>query len=325
MTCNTQNLERKFETALSNLATGRGMRNCKYLPEASFYAVKLGLDESTFLDRVQNATIGLETSAIHRAYRSASRKFQPGATSPTAGHPYTYRAKTKRTYPHYVRELIYKGRAVRTLEGLSRLSPNLEALTPGEQTWSHVRRLFSNDRDYSFIFKKDPPTPGILGFSLMRVGDWLRNLQRHPSPGELVVPNPFSGLKHETSTGDLSYIGQDCLTSFPHLIIEFDDLPLEEQCAFWYGFLQGFRGGANPLVSLVYSGGKSIHGCIRIGALDLMTQQTQRAKVISMLASDPDKSYRADVESMRPRQGTRLAGVKRDSTERLQRLLWLST
>lgn len=80
---------------------------------------------------------------------------------------------------------------------------------------------------------------------------------------------------------------------------------------------------ALPLVSLVYSGNKSIHGVIRVDAPDLPTCNHYRAKILSLYGADPDPRYRLDPQALHPLTGTRLAGVIRKSTGKAQELLWL--
>lgn len=104
------------------------------------------------------------------------------------------------------------------------------------------------------------------------------------------------------------------------MVFEFDGMALEDQCRFWGGFV---RRGCLPLVSLVYSGNKSIHGVIRVDAPDIGAWNRYREKVLRLFASDGEGRYRLDPQALHPLIGTRLAGAVRGSTGKIQELLWV--
>ena len=77
------------------------------------------------------------------------------------------------------------------------------------------------------------------------------------------------------------------------------------------------------LAMLVYSGGKSIHGLLRINASDILAQGAWRTRLRNLFASNPNKSLCADPAGFLPRQGTRLAGARRNGNGPVQELLYL--
>ena len=322
-------LIRAYKDCIAAFPSGRGSRNCVLLPRAACLAVKLGLDEDAFVDDVRGVAPDMGTADVRRTFRTAGRKVQPGGNSGNVlaagwgAARSANSANTARTFPRHVRNLMHAGRDVRTVDGLMRLSADhVVGLSPWFQLMNHLWWLFPDDTAIAYIFRNAPPTPGVLGRSLMRVCDWLHTACPYPpiSAGELVVPNPFTGNQGETADGRKSYIAQSCLAAFPHMILEFDDLPIDAQCQFWAGFI---RESKLPLVCLVHSGGKSIHGCVHVGAADALDWYAKRAQMVALFVSDPDAAFRADVQAMRPRTGMRLAGVKRESTGNVQRLAWL--
>ena len=151
--------------------------------------------------------------------------------------------------------------------------------------------------------------------------------------GDLIVPNPFTGAASETTGGKKSLIAQSCLARFPFIVIEFDELSLPLQCAFWLGLL-----AKSPLAQLVaaitYSGGKSLHTLLHIGCDTVEEWRRVQGKLCRLLAADPEQRtdtngrtiypFRADVQAMRPRQGTRLPGVRRFGNGAPQALLYLN-
>jgi len=177
--------------------------------------------------------------------------------------------------------------------------------------------------DIIHVFSPDRPSVGEPGKNLRPVGDWLTDPHgAHPDrSGEIVRPNPFSGQQGTTRDGKPSFIAQSMIADYRHMVFEFDSLPIDVQCQFWAGFIMQ---SALPLVSLVYSGNKSLHGVIRVDAPDAINWQRYRERIIALFSSDADKSYRLDPQALHPLTGTRLAGVKRQSTGRWQELLWIT-
>lgn len=98
-----------------------------------------------------------------------------------------------------------------------------------------------------------------------------------------------------------------------------DEMPIADQCRFWAGFI---RRGKLPLVTLSFSGGKSLHGVVRVNAPDAETWARYRAQIVERYAADPDKAYRLDVQALNPLTGCRLAGVMRKDTGKVQELLF---
>lgn len=317
-------LIRAFDDCIAAFPNGHGTRNCVLLPRAACLAVKMGMGEDVFIDVVRNVAPDMGGADVRRSYRTAARKIQPGDSSITwAARRNGNAANPPRMFPNYVRHLINAGRDVETVDALAAMSAEPIADSQQAQLVAHVRRLFPSGRDVAYIFRKgaNGATPGVLGRSLMSIADWLRDGNPNPpmNAGELIVPNPFTGALGETADGKQSYIAQSCLAAFPHVVIEFDELPLPDQCRFWAGFI---RESKLPLVALVHSGGKSIHGCVHVGCADVLTWYAKRAQLVALFAADDNHAFRADVQAMRPRTGMRLAGVTRESTGTVQRLVW---
>lgn len=81
----------------------------------------------------------------------------------------------------------------------------------------------------------------------------------------LVSVNPHTGEGIETTDRDgqpcKSYRHGETVAEWRHALVEFDDLPLDEQAAFWLGVLSS---GELDLLTLTYTGGKSLHGIVRL-------------------------------------------------------------
>lgn len=131
------------------------------------------------------------------------------------------------------------------------------------------------------------------------------------------IPNPFTGLSALNERGEESYCLEKTLAAKRLALIEFDELPLKEQAAFWIGAI---KEKLLPVASLVYSGGKSIHGLLRLKPNDW---EGQWRTIEKLLASDPDRAYRCDIACKNPGRMTRYPWSKRPDTGRFQKVLYI--
>ena len=132
------------------------------------------------------------------------------------------------------------------------------------------------------------------------------------------IPNPFTGKPAKNDKGEDSWCLETTLAAKRLALIEFDNLELELQAAFWKGVI---KEKMLPVVSLIYSGGKSIHGLIR---LKLTDWEGQWRDIEVLMASDPDQRFRCDVSCKNAGRMTRVPDVMRPDTNRRQTLLYLA-
>lgn len=131
------------------------------------------------------------------------------------------------------------------------------------------------------------------------------------------IPNPFTGESALNERGEESFCLEKTLAAKRLALIEFDELPLKAQAAFWEGAI---RERLLPVASLVYSGGKSIHGLLRLKPNDWEGQWRTLEK---LLASDPERTYRCDIACKNPGRMTRFPWAKRPETGRFQKVLYI--
>ena len=80
-----------------------------------------------------------------------------------------------------------------------------------------------------------------------------------------IMPNPLTGKPGPTADGTGETLrGDACVAQFRFAVVEFDDIPREDQLAFWWA-------ARLPVVLLVDSGGKSVHGWVRVRGVDCAT------------------------------------------------------
>lgn len=313
-----------FEEAIAEIPNGHGRRNTSLLPKAAYHAAKLGMDEEEYATRVADASAGcdpLRPDEIARAFKTAVEKV--GADVSTGRFAFVS-SHVQRGRPNYVPDLIERGGGTAHAAALRALSPvKVTGLadSPRAQTEAFLSLLWPPE-DWLYLFDIEHPSPGVPGGSLRQVRDWMRVLQTGDIFMDGLVPNPFTGHPVTRTDGTASFITKDCLASFPYALVEFDRMPLGQQCALWTGFLaaSSYR---DRLAALTYSGGKSIHALIRINANDPFAQEHWRTVLTELFASNPVPALRADRAGFSPRQGTRLAGVKRACTGPVQELLYL--
>jgi len=300
----------------------------------TYWATAIGLSPEAVLNDAHAAGVLDRDGDIRRGMASAELKIvslnakrpMPSRTPFLAAAAAKPRNETPASISGRVSELIDVGKDVRTLEALRVLSPTAicpdrDPLARRVQCEMQLLAYFA-PTEIIHVFRPDRPSVGERGKNLRSLGPWLTDPSgTHPDlVGEIVRPNPFTGSQGTTKDGKASYIAQDCLAAYRHMVFEFDNLALDDQCRFWAGFV---RKSTLPLVSLVYSGNKSIHGIVRVDASDVGTWKSYRERILRLFASDRDKRRQLDPQALHPLTGTRLAGVCRRSTGKLQELLWV--
>ena len=310
----------KYEAALAAFAApGARWANKGAL---TYWGKAAGLTDDEIVADARAAGVADRDADIRRGWADARPR---GDRPKPCGRPNASRARPKpQTFPRFVRDMVAAGGGEAASADLRALSPVPVPKGGAAQTAAFLRALY-DPADLLFVFREDPPTAGRPGESIMTCADWLLRIGRGAAmPGDLIVPNPFTGAQGETTGGRKSYVAQSCLARLPFAVAEFDAMPLKGQAAFWRGLLTA--SALAPLVAaLTYSGGKSIHGLLHVGCADRAGWEAKRAVLASYLAADPDPAYRADAQAMRPRTGTRLAGVRRLGGEgRTQGLLYLN-
>jgi len=130
------------------------------------------------------------------------------------------------------------------------------------------------------------------------------------------VPQSEAGCWVRANPTDGNGIKDANMTAFRHTLLEFDELPVESQLAF-------FAKLRVPIAALVKSGGKSVHAWVHIGERDL---DAYRAQVKNLYAAL--ERFGVDPANKNASRLARMPGARRqDSGARnggLQRLLYLN-
>lgn len=129
------------------------------------------------------------------------------------------------------------------------------------------------------------------------------------------IPNALTGKMAATKDGRQSLRCDAAVVVPKVMVVEFDNLTMEDQLAFWGGVLST---GTLKVVSLVHSGNKSIHALVEVeGEYSLFKE-----RILRLCCSSPDPRFRCDPAVLHPSALTRLAGAWRGDTGRYQELLF---
>jgi hypothetical protein len=145
------------------------------------------------------------------------------------------------------------------------------------------------------------------------VSEWIRRIDHGIAIPEHIIPNPLTGGQSQTKDGKSSFRADSCVARFRFAVVEFDAMPREQQIQFW-------AGAPLPVVALIDSGGKSVHGWIRIDAAtnDEWMRRVE-GKLFSLLTA-----VGADGACKNEARLSRLPGHFRSEENRWQRVLYLN-
>jgi hypothetical protein len=142
---------------------------------------------------------------------------------------------------------------------------------------------------------------------------WIARLKQGEAAYEHIAPNPLSGEIGLTKDGKTSYRADNCVAKFKFAVVEFDTLPREKQIQFWAGVLM-------PVVALLDSGGKSIHGWVPINAQNALEWEDRvEHKLFGILTA-----LGADPACRNESRLSRMPGHFRQEKHYWQRILYLN-
>lgn len=190
---------------------------------------------------------------------------------------------------------------------LRKASPIVINWEPESDAIEVLTRLYEPD-DRLFIGVRHDASAG----QVLPVREWIKRLKQDLEVPEHVILNPLTGKQGHTKDGKLSYRADSCVEQFRFAVVEFDGIPLEQQIQFW-------AGAPLPIVALVSSGGKSIHGWIRIDAANVdewtLRVESNLFAILRAIGADPACKNEARL--------SRMPGHFRAETQNWQRLLYL--
>ena len=264
----------------------------------------------------------LTAAEIRHALRRARRDVQPLSDRPADCR--AWRPPPPKPPPlgpgaaSFVRCMIGQGEGA-DFGTLAASSPVPTPTDPNEQTAVFLETLYAPGEH---LFCGDSTDRGKIGVNIRTAGEWIATAREGGTLSAFLIGNPLTGRQGETLDGKPSYRCASCVASFRYALVEVDALPLPEQCAFWQGVIGA---GVLPLRALTYSGGKSIHGLIEIGATDRTAWGGAIETLLYATANkDAPKEHQANRACKNPDRLTRTPGAFRADKGRVQSLLWLA-
>lgn len=175
-----------------------------------------------------------------------------------------------------------------------------------------LRSLYKAD---DLLFIGATKAAGELGDTIRTRDEWLLHLGAGATPGPQIMPNPLSGRIGRTKTGKPSLRADECVVGFRYAVVEFDGMPRDDQCRFWYSV-------DLPVVALIDSGGKSLHAWVATDGISTADEWT--ASVENILFASYLNKLGADSTCRNESRLSRMAGHLRSETNRWQRILYLA-
>jgi len=182
-------------------------------------------------------------------------------------------------------------------------------------TVTFLKAVF-NPNDLVFIgYRTDA---GIMNENIRTVAAWVAFFQTGGTAGPFLIINPLSGTPVPKKSGEgVTYRSDANVETFKHALVEFDDLGRGDQIRFWMAINM-------PIKALVDTGGKSIHGLIDISSLEIETAEDWDHHIKRRLYEQHLVPLGVDRACKNPARLSRLPGVVRPETGKMQRVLWLS-
>ena len=354
----------KYQTALANLMPGARDAN---LVTVTLYGRQAGMaPEELYADIMENAPGATRPNpaAVRRAIEHSARTVELGGRKdyaaanskaaafdriwtpkrePTAAEK---RESARKALPDKVRgtvaRLVIEGRGA-TSKTLREMSPSAIPPSPAEQAAAHLNALGADWRWQIWAGTIGAKVPGVKRGGICfapSLADTIRaGLADIPTHVSL---NPLTGKEGRTKDGLPSFDCAATVAAFPFALLEFDGLPLADQCAVFAALIRKKPG---RVVSVVYSGGKSLHAVLLVPECDdrRLWSKTRVEALREDRTEADDKKWAANMEALRrlfassdnpaeridlaptmnPAIHTRLAGAYRADKGRRQTLIYL--
>lgn len=268
------NLEKLLQKLLNFPPSGGGGAHPALLGAAN-HAVRIGVpggDYAVLMRHVIHGRREVTDAEIGGAYCRALTDYGDGSREGTPGGSSSHRPfRTVLVNDEQRQELLAErdrlisyGKGV-SAEDIMAASPVVPHADPVQQL-RQVLDLFGVN-EYVYMGE-------ALGWKVQRASHWRgfsRIARKVVQPH--IVPNPFTGAPAPKKGGDgTSFRGDLAVARFRHAVAEFDNLPLDDQLAYWSQV-------DLPIVALIHSGGKSIHAWIRVDDVNSIEDWEQRVGV----------------------------------------------
>ena len=282
---------------------------------AANHGVNAGLNPEDIFRRIREAIPAgrrrVSDGEITRAINKALRDHRRGIWTPTP-RPAPVVLNGKKA----LRGIIAQG-TINTEVDLWEASPIRLRDEPQQDPVLLLDNLYQPD---DFVFIGERHDAGVIGMTIRTRDEWMSHFHSGGKKAPHLIINPLTGQPAPTRDGSKdTRRGDACVTSFRYCLIEFDNLTRDEQIMFWSAIRL-------PIVALIDSGGKSVHGILDVCKLaQVETLEEWTTHIHGRLYDRILKPLGIDMACSNPARLSRLPGYFRSEKGAWQRLLWLSS
>jgi hypothetical protein len=161
---------------------------------------------------------------------------------------------------------------------------------------------------------------GKLGVNIKPVSEWIAYFQNGGKTAPHIIVNPLTGkpAPKKSNPDEETFRGDNNVAEYRHCLVEFDNLPREDQIRFW-------TAAKLPILALIDSGGKSIHAWLDVQKLThVSTAKEWESNIKNRLYDRILNPMGVDSACSNPSRLSRLPGHFREEKGAWQRLLWLA-
>lgn len=309
----TQVAERYKQALASIPAPGNGCHTALMRPANA--AARAGIPEAQAIREIHGAIPeggrhvpeSEVAAAVKRAYADKGKPYTPAPKPPPAAA----------RWGDYAAALIREG-AGASEANLWELSPVRIDWEPGPRDAVELlARLYAPD-DILFLGVKKA-CPAVVRPARF----WVDAIQRDMAAPPQICPNTFTGAAAPTKDRrGMSCRAQGAVCGFRFVVCESDTMPRCDQIALWYSLIAG---RVLDVAALIDTGGKSVHGWVRLDYPDLATwDATIRNGLYAETGALAGMGF--DPASKTPEHLSRLPGHFRADVKKpkWQRLLYLN-
>lgn len=160
---------------------------------------------------------------------------------------------------------------------------------------------------------------GIIGKTIRTAEEWITFFRKNGKAGPHIIINPLNGIPVPTKSDDKTTLrGDGNVQEFRYALVEFDNLSREDQIRFW-------SAAKLPIITLIDSGGKSIHALLEVSKLtEVQTLNQWVTEIKGRLYDRLLTPLGVDCACSNPARLSRLPGCFRKEKATWQKLLWLA-
>ena len=260
-------MKNAYQEALINLPESGGGGCHTALLGIANHGIYKGLDPQQIFDDIRQH--------VHGRRRVTNREIQAAINQAMRDNNKVVRYDFKERRPvkekppfdgERVRKKIIAKGAGTTEADIWNVSPIKIDWQPEEDPIYLLHHLYQPD---DLIFIGERYSRGIIDKTIRTADSWQKYFSAENQTLPHIIPNPLSGQPATTLDEKQSLRADACIKFFRYAVVEFDNLSREEQFAFWWAVNL-------PVVALIDSGNKSIHGWVRIDGVGNSAEWTIR-------------------------------------------------